>query len=1840
MFGLRTNCEVYSYFRQIRDKRLCSITKMLLMIIAFCTPTLFFSATAYAEAKASSITLTVSPELPLSLSMLPSPSGAFAETGNKTINVQTDNFSGYTLKISSQSSTSLTAVEAENDDAIDSITVALSESDFRNNANYNNKFGYKPSKIENSGVIVANNNFLPIPSTSGDIIDITNTANSTNNSYTVSFGVKIDYSLTPGDYSYTYIISAIGNDSVYNIQYDQNTTDAVTGMPFPNPQVLTIVAGTSAEDSYGVLSNNTPIRANYTFGGWCDVQPTFNTMMNDEECGGITYQPGDRYEVDQTADGTNITLYAIWLDGEFPAVWSQTGKCVFHGDGSGSGTGDEAYLITGSECAKYHDKRFIDTGIALYSNTNYQKDYEVHFTINAYDLSAQVETQATLFNDKLSSSVTESPYGGKSPGIVVRENSSHGLEIKSTYGAPTDHAEVRYVTKTPYATAYTGTDVRIFRISGHIYTSVDNGPLIELQDITSFDQQFGLSAWFGAYPDNVDCTENCTAAKRYLTGELSNLYIKLGDFPADGIHVITFDANGGTPSTTEYNILDGNSLGELPAVTQSGWFFDDWYTAQSGGQTISSSTVPTTTTTYYAHWYKSVTDAQITNTSFSLFINDSETIAISNASDIEPYTLASSDTSVATVDSSGVITAVASGTATITMTGTKTGDTRTITVTVGSMINVDFDSQGGTPATYREPVANGGSFSSLPEPTKSGFTLDGWYTGTNGTGTKLTTSTVFDTNTPTQYYANWTQTVYVCKIATTRHSEQCSRSSRGCRNAGWGANATIDYGYLITDSSIVTAGAAYDCDVDYDGTYDPDTERFYYFGTENGNAKLVYYKNMANENSANPSLAYTDAIALLPNYELDTQHPYVPVWDNPNLVRHTTGDYAGKAARFMTYPEITNGLYSGGNNHITPSDPASTYLFEQSNFTVTTRTDGIWLEQQTDGQGNITYVNRIQTMGLSINHGAVGTTSANAARPTIEVPTQYMEPNGSSIHTQATVTFDSMGGSAVAQATVDIGSALDTNYPSTNPTKTNNKFFGWYTDATFSTEVTPETIVNDDVTYYARWIGDTTNFPIVFSEIDECTFNYTSNISGTYCPSELKSKSYIDTNIKLFSATGQDVNDQVANFDKDFEVGFTIVEFISTDQTGQASVVNSKLESQADGYPGFVFRKNNSNLYQLTAKFSGSTHNASPSEDINFNTSIPEGNLKQVRIVRRNNIMYYAVNGGTLTRWWDLTGFNKKFDTEVWFGAIDTGNGTPDRQIVGKLTDMYIRLGTYEEEGTYKIQFDANGGAITSGDAVAYINQGDQIGSFPTVTRGVYTLVGWYDENDNVVTTATIPDQDHTYHAVWTVNSSRTPVSFDVANTALSGYQTIVNGYQPQITTFNEADPINNSTWGVAKNTYLNALKTNFESNNCMAAPGEDSQIDWGGNHTVNCSKPNAYDTGVSTGVTVYEYDVANDVVSQQPITYAKSDNGLIHNLIPGKNYYWEDSTDSTVYGVVSATSSASNRRPIDVGDIWNARDLGGLPVDTDGDGTADGTIVYGKLIRGGRLNTTSSNITELQDLGIDKEYNLAGATELNPDVKFSSGSYVNDEVIHYQFDYGTIVDNEDTYAMARQAVTDIMNDVISGNNVYFHCRVGADRTGTVAYILEGLLGVPDEQRYQDYEITSVSGLNDRTRYYAQKSSTNNKKFLFMMGYLKTNADILAWYLKDTSDTGAQARITAFRNAMVTSSTPASPNNSQQSLNNTQQLFAGNNSILTNNTNTANTANANVDDATLENESEESYSDPLGVSRTSDGGNNTIATAATNPTDYSAVVGTAIAAASLITLGGTAYSLAKQNNSD
>ena len=111
------------------------------------------------------------------------------------------------------------------------------------------------------------------------------------------------------------------------------------------------------------------------------------------------------------------------------------------------------------------------------------------------------------------------------------------------------------------------------------------------------------------------------------------------------------------------------------------------------------------------------------------------------------------------------------------------------------------------------------------------------------------------------------------------------------------------------------------------------------------------------------------------------------------------------------------------------------------------------------------------------------------------------------------------------------------------------------------------------------------------------------------------------------------------------------------------------------------------------------------------------------------------------------------------------------------------------------------------------------------------------------------------------------------------------------------------------------------------------------------------------------------------------------------------------------------------------------------------------------------------------------------------------------------------------------MDDVINGESIYFHCKIGTDRTGTLAYFLEGLLGVSEEDRLQDYELSYFYGVLNRHRFYStQPGSSITHRFTYMHDLYPTNSSIYDYYMAGATDQTRAAdeqRVIDFRNAMT-----------------------------------------------------------------------------------------------------------------
>lgn len=217
-----------------------------------------------------------------------------------------------------------------------------------------------------------------------------------------------------------------------------------------------------------------------------------------------------------------------------------------------------------------------------------------------------------------------------------------------------------------------------------------------------------------------------------------------------------------------------------------------------------------------------------------------------------------------------------------------------------------------------------------------------------------------------------------------------------------------------------------------------------------------------------------------------------------------------------------------------------------------------------------------------------------------------------------------------------------------------------------------------------------------------------------------------------------------------------------------------------------------------------------------------------------------------------------------------------------------------------------------------------------------------------------------------------------------------------------------------------------------------------------------------------------------------------LYNLIPGKTYYWKVrgtySGDTSEVGTFTTKESAV--RTIFVDGVSNVRDLGGYT-------TENGTVNYGLLYRGGKLNGTVSgeSVTDdgketmLNKLGIKTEIDLRSASDDGGQTQNAIGDGVN-YVKAPLGQYANVIDYEAWLNLGKDKVSgnydannkntikrlfELLADE-SNYPIYFHCNAGADRTGTLALLINGLLGVDEQSLIKDFELTTFSRYGKRLR--------------------------------------------------------------------------------------------------------------------------------------------------------------------
>ncbi len=274
--------------------------------------------------------------------------------------------------------------------------------------------------------------------------------------------------------------------------------------------------------------------------------------------------------------------------------------------------------------------------------------------------------------------------------------------------------------------------------------------------------------------------------------------------------------------------------------------------------------------------------------------------------------------------------------------------------------------------------------------------------------------------------------------------------------------------------------------------------------------------------------------------------------------------------------------------------------------------------------------------------------------------------------------------------------------------------------------------------------------------------------------------------------------------------------------------------------------------------------------------------------------------------------------------------------------------------------------------------------------------------------------------------------------------------------------PANGATIQIANDT-VHAYYNNFTQNTTFSESYHSkTDIYYPNNVTFswNVEKPADY----------YRLNISLNSDMSDSEEYIVSSPSYTHkSLFLGKRYYWRVDAvyaTQTLRSTVYTFSTLSGIRAVEIDGTSNTRDFGGYM-------TTDGRRVkQGMMYRGGRMDLddgtdiiTYSGIQYMRnDLGIKTDYDLrglAGPSPLGGDINYASF----DGLYYAGGERG--IANSNRWSTMRAEIETFADP----NNypMYIHCSLGRDRTGTIAFLINGLLGVSERDLWMDYEFSVLS---------------------------------------------------------------------------------------------------------------------------------------------------------------------------
>ena len=258
-----------------------------------------------------------------------------------------------------------------------------------------------------------------------------------------------------------------------------------------------------------------------------------------------------------------------------------------------------------------------------------------------------------------------------------------------------------------------------------------------------------------------------------------------------------------------------------------------------------------------------------------------------------------------------------------------------------------------------------------------------------------------------------------------------------------------------------------------------------------------------------------------------------------------------------------------------------------------------------------------------------------------------------------------------------------------------------------------------------------------------------------------------------------------------------------------------------------------------------------------------------------------------------------------------------------------------------------------------------------------------------------------------------------------------------------------------------------------------------------------------------------------------------VYNLEPGVTYTWTLTSGNVTTEAFTFTTESNPPRIIKAGTMSLLRDLCGWT------GLQGCKIRANQVFRGAPPNVSSSPFeSRLDAQGVDFWQNRVG---LKTQIDFRNASEVAeagangkltfvDNYCNYNIEYYKAYAPSEVASGAGKNFLDALRTILTSSKrpVYFHCKWGRDRTGTMASVILGVLGVSEDDIIDDYHMSPLYNGNQpreyfnnfvsfltsiKTTYPADTLAKSVEKYFLAIGITKTEIETFRTEMLDGYET-------------------------------------------------------------------------------------------------------------------------------